>query len=330
MPTDSRPKAAFYCVSDERYFLGAVGLINSLRLVGHTEPIHLLDCGLAPWQRELVEPHALISRGPQDSPPWLAKTIAPRRHPADVMVLIDTDMVATRSLAPLLRQAAPGRIVAIQDPQQRFFAEWGVLLELGTARPRRYVSSGLVCVERSIGSEVLGLMDDRRGVVDFERTFWRRNDREYPFLYADQDVLNGILASAIEPGRSVALDHRLAATPPYRDLRVRDAVALRCAYADGVEPFLLHQYVRKPWLERTYHGIYSRLLTRLLLGPDVVLKVPDELVPLRMRRGLQARAERAGVNALDFVRWRYGDRVPTPIAPRVEALRRRLRRRGAR
>jgi hypothetical protein len=36
------PQAAFYCVADERFFLGAVGLINSLRLVGHAEPIYLL------------------------------------------------------------------------------------------------------------------------------------------------------------------------------------------------------------------------------------------------------------------------------------------------
>ena len=46
--------AAFYCVSDDRYFLGAVGLINSLRLVGHSEPIHLLDCGLTAGQAEVA------------------------------------------------------------------------------------------------------------------------------------------------------------------------------------------------------------------------------------------------------------------------------------
>ena len=45
--------ARFYCVADERYFLGAVGMINSLRLQGHAEPIHVLDCGLRPGQREL-------------------------------------------------------------------------------------------------------------------------------------------------------------------------------------------------------------------------------------------------------------------------------------
>ncbi len=57
---EHRPAAAFYCVADERYFLGAVGLINSLRLVGHTEPIFLLDCGLTAAQRELLEPQATL------------------------------------------------------------------------------------------------------------------------------------------------------------------------------------------------------------------------------------------------------------------------------
>ena len=33
---------AFYCVVNERYFLGAVGLINSLRLVGHMDRANLV------------------------------------------------------------------------------------------------------------------------------------------------------------------------------------------------------------------------------------------------------------------------------------------------
>ena len=32
-------RAAFYCVADERYFLGLVGMLNSLRLLGHREPV---------------------------------------------------------------------------------------------------------------------------------------------------------------------------------------------------------------------------------------------------------------------------------------------------
>ena len=84
--------AAFYCMSSELYFPGAVGLINSLRLHGHTEPIFLLDCGLTPEHRELVAAEATIVPGPADVPPYLLKTIAPRRHPAGTMVLIDVDM----------------------------------------------------------------------------------------------------------------------------------------------------------------------------------------------------------------------------------------------
>src|SRR3712207_8323109 len=80
---------AFYCVADERYFLGAVGLINSLRLVGHEEPIHLLDCGFTAEQRELLAPHVNLIAAESETPPWLLKTVAPLRHPADVIVLID-------------------------------------------------------------------------------------------------------------------------------------------------------------------------------------------------------------------------------------------------
>ena len=82
---EHRPAAAFYCVADERYFLGAVGLINSLRLVGHTEPIFLLDCGLTAAQRELLAAaRRAASTRPSDAPPWLLKTVAPLARPADV------------------------------------------------------------------------------------------------------------------------------------------------------------------------------------------------------------------------------------------------------
>ena len=54
--------AAFYCVADSRYFPGAVGLVNSLRLVGHREPILVLDTGLTDAQRPCS------SRRPRSSP----------------------------------------------------------------------------------------------------------------------------------------------------------------------------------------------------------------------------------------------------------------------
>jgi hypothetical protein len=318
-----RPRVGFYCVSNARYFLGAVGLINSLRLVGHREPIFLLDCGLTPAQRELLAPEVRLVADPSDAPPFLIKTIAPIRNPSQTVVLVDTDMIVTRSMATLIDHASEGRVVAFEDRQDRFFPEWGELLELGTARRRPYVTSGLVFLGGTVGEQVLHLVDDRRDQVDFELTFWRRNIREYPFLYADQDVLNAVLATRPEATGLEVLAQRLAATPPYRGLRLVDESTLQCAYRDGVQPYVVHQYVRKPWLERTYHSIYSRLLARLLLGEDVPVRVPEGDLPLRMREGLRARAQRARINATDFLRWHYGDRLPQPIGRRVEALRRR-------
>jgi len=294
--------AAFYCVSDRRYFLGAVGLINSLRLVGHSQPIYLLDCGLTEAQRELLEGHVTLLRDQSGTPPWLLKTIAPLAHPAEVMVLIDADMIVTRPLDELIERAAgqgEGRLVAAINDRDRFRSDWGELLGLGPVRRGPYLSSGLVVVERRLGTEVLELMDRLQDRVDFDRTFWRDNVSDYPFLYGDQDVLNGILASErVEPERVVALEHRLAPTPPFGRLRVADRRTLRCRYRDGVEPYLLHNFFRKPWLVRMRSSVYSRLLTRSLLGPDVELRLPPELLPLRMRTGPLAGAARLAVDVL--------------------------------
>ena len=320
MGTD-RGRAAFYCVSDDRFFLGAVGLINSLRLVGHREPIFVLDCGLTPAQRELLAPEATIVPGPTDTPPYLLKTIAPLRHPAEVMVLIDVDMIATRSLADLIEQASAGRVVAFRNDRDRFVPAWGELLDLGPVQRRPYVSVGLVFLGGSVGAEVLQLMDDRQRTVDFDLTWYGKRVPDYPFLYPEQDVLNAILCTRGEPDRISTLDHRLAATPPYSELRLIDRSALRCRYGDGTEPYVLHQFVRKPWLEPMYHGIYPRLLARLLLGNDVAIRVSDQEVPLRMRDGVRARLERWAVNVLDLGRWYLGERLPRWIGGRANVLR---------
>jgi hypothetical protein len=315
--------AAFYCVSDERYFLGAVGLVNSLRLVGHTEPIYVLDCGLTDAQRELISPHVTLVSDRSGAPPWLLKTIAPLRHPAEVMVLIDADMIVTRSLGELIERAAEGRLVAVINDRDRFVPEWGELLGLGALRRGPYLSSGLVVAERELGLEVLGLMSALQDRVDFDQTFWRRNVPDYPFLYGDQDVLNAILSSeGVAPERIVALEHRLAPTPPFGRLGVLDEATLRCRYRDGVEPYTVHHFATKPWLEPTHHGVYSRLLRRALIGHGVAIEVSPEELPLRLRSGPLAYADRKRVNARE--RWRWW--IREPLEERVWS---RMRRRAA-
>jgi hypothetical protein len=292
-------RAAFYCVADERYFLGAVAMVNSLRIVGHTEPVFLLDCGMSESQRELLAPHVTLVSGQRDAPPWLLKTVAPLAHPAEAMALIDVDMIVTRPLTELIEQASRCGVVAFRNDKERFVPEWGEILDLGTAQRRPYVSSSLVFLGGSVGAEVLCLMDDRQSRVDIDLTFARGNVRDYPFLYPEQDVLNAILCTRVAAERTIALDNRLAPNPPFRGLRLLDQDTLACSYQDGVAPYVLHHFHRKPWLDRMYHGLYSRLFARLLLHPDVVVKVPERQVPLRLRPGLLARAERMRVDVQD-------------------------------
>ncbi|HEX6116096.1 MAG TPA: hypothetical protein VFY99_03280 [Solirubrobacterales bacterium] len=317
--------AAFYCVADERFFLGAVGMINSLRLVGHGEPVYVLDCGLTLAQRERLSAEAVVVPGPADSPPWLLKTIAPLAHPAEVAVLIDADMIATRSLLPLIEQAAGGRVIAFENYADRFCPDWSDLLDLGPLRRRPYVSSGLVALGGEERGRVLELLDDRQRRVDIELGFYGRKVAGYPFTYPEQDVLNAILMSQEGPDRVTRLGNELAPNPPFRGLRLRDPATLRCSFRDGTEPYVVHHFVRKPWLEPTYTSVYSRLLSRLLLAADGAIRVPDTDVPLWLRRGPRARWARAWASAKDLPRWHLGDRLPAPIGTRIEAARRRRR-----
>jgi hypothetical protein len=310
------PATAFYCVSDERFFLGAVGMINSLRLVGHTEPIYLLDCGLTEPQRELLAGEVELVPSDAGTPPTLLKTIAPLAHPAEVMVLIDADMIVTRPLDELIDQAAGGRLVAVEHGRQRFCPEWERLPGIGELHRRPYVSGALLFCERRAGGEVLSLIDRYAEAVDFEQTTWRRNVPTYPYLYGDQDLLNAVLSA--RPGIEVeVLDRRLEALMPFEGLRVIDEATLDCAYADGLRPFALHHYLNKPWLELTLEGPYNRLLRRLLLREDVAVRVPARSLPRHLRAGYLAEAVRRRGDGKGRFRAYVGD----PFASRIRALR---------
>jgi hypothetical protein len=235
-----------------------------------------------------------------------------------VMVLIDADMIVTSSLEPLIERAADGRVVAFEDYRRdRFVPEWGELLELGALRRQPYLSGGLVAVDADTGGEVLRLMTERADRLDFERTSWHRGDVDYPLLYADQDLFNAILASRVERERVVGLEYRLAPTPPFAGVELLDARTLRCAHQDGAAPYVLHHTVAKPWLEATVHWpLYSRLLRRTLNGDDVAVRVPRRKLPLRMRTGPFAYAQRKWDVAGTRLRWRFGGRLRRPQALR--------------
>jgi hypothetical protein len=162
---------------------------------------------------------------------------------------------------------------------------------------------------RDPGTGVLRLMHQGRRVVDFARTLWRANDKDYPFLYADQDLLNAVLSAEVPADRVLGLDARLMGAIPFGEPRLLDATALRCAYDDGAEPYVVHNILpAKPWLTPMFDGLYSRLLKRCLAGPGLSIEVPSERIPLRFRSGRLAAAERRRVDASVRLRWHAGTR----------------------
>jgi len=85
----------------------------------------------------------------------------------------------------------------------------------------------------------------------------------------------------------------------------------------------VHQYLRKPWLEETYDGVYSQLLRHQLTAGAGPIRVPADQLPPLLRDDAGGRAARRRANARDFLRWHLGDRLPPAIGSRVERRRRR-------
>ena len=301
------PPVAFYCVADDGYFHGAVGLVNSLRLLGHDEPIRVLDRGLTERRRELLGAEATVVEGPPEVPGQLLKTVAPLRDPADVAVLIDADMIVTRPLGELIDGARPDGLVAFRNHADRHVPEWGDLLGLGPLERRPYLSSAVVAMGRGAAGEVLGEMDALQGRVDFDRTLWRENEPDYPFRYADQDVFNAVVAARVDAERVTALDARLCPGTPFAGLEIADAHGLRVVSEDGDEPYVIHHALSpKPWQAPAYDGVYSRLLRRLLTADDVAIRVEPSEIPLWLRAGTLAGLERRRIKAREQIRWRTG------------------------
>jgi hypothetical protein len=291
----------------ELYFLGAVGMINSLRLAGHTERIVALDCGLTAAHRELLEGEVTIVDAPSGREPFTLKPYAALAHPSDLMVLIDTDMVVTRSLAPLLERAAEDGVVGFRNPVDRFVPEWGELLDLGELERRPDLCSGFVAAAYDPGYEVLELLEDRQRRVLFDRSYFGGREHEYALHFADQDVLNAVLSARVASERVELLDSDLAPMPPFDEVELLSIDPLRCTGRGGLEPFLIHQSMPwKPWNVPMYDGVYSRLLRRMLVGPDLAIRVPEAEVPRTLRDGVMGALSRRRVNAVEQVQWRVG------------------------
>jgi hypothetical protein len=318
-------QTAFYSVSDARHFIGLVALLNSLRLAGHREPLFVVDCGLDAWQRKVLGEHVTLVAAGSEVPPMLLKAVAPLEHPASVMVILDADVLVTRNLYPLVGAAAGGQIVAfLNNTTERFFSVWGESLGLGMPRRQPYVASGHLFVPgNALGRRFLELFNESQRAIDLGRTLLAnetlivRSTPDDPFHYPDMDVLNAVLATAVRADDQIAVEYRLAPHAPFEDLALEDSASLRCRYADGTSPYVLHHVLRKPWLHATRTTIYSSLLPRVLFGSDVEVRLDPAVVPFRLRPSRLAALDRARANTQAILRAHVRGRLG--LRPRLAA-----------
>lgn len=302
---------AFYCVCDRKHFLGLVALVNSLRLVGHDENIYVLDCGLEPTQRRLLRAEAVVEAAPYELHPVLLKNVLPLRRPAEVMVVVDVDVIFTGHIGHLVDQARRERkpIFFLNDRTDRFHLEWEAL-GYGRPMPHENIAAGQYVLPREAGRWFLELFDEALRRLDLNRTFLNPQIRpQDPFYLADMDVLNALIGTAI-PIESFALAEReLTSYWPFHGLRIADEKTLECTFENGSRPVLLHHILAKPWAAPVAANPYTRLMTRLLCDSDVVIRVPRGLVPWRLRTGKFARLVRCWVTIRVWFRARVRGRL---------------------
>ncbi len=242
------------------------------------------------------------------------KYFGPTTHPADVMAMLDADIIVTRPLTPLIASASAGKIVAFVDRlHDRFFPEWQSLLDLPPLRRQPYVNSGFLFLPRARGLELLESLQRGQKHIDLSRTFLGSSAPDYPFFILDQDVLNAVLSAETDPNELALMDYELAPHPPFTGIERLDLRAVSCSYTDGTRPFGLHHVLKeKPWLTIRRPSLYSRLLPRLWLADDLPIQLNARQIPGPFRSGLRASAARWASYAYADLRWvrgRVGSRL---------------------
>jgi hypothetical protein len=287
---------AFYTVTDSKHFLGVVGLVNSLRLVGHDEPLFVTDAGLTSKQRSLLARAANVIPSPGGVRAELAKTVAPRLHPAAVMVVLDADVLVVKHLGPLIDIARSEKLVLFENnlPGGRFFDEWSAL-GLGTPDRATYVIAGHYLGARSLMLPMLETVARLERGLDPSQTYFGGGTLANPLYFGDQDIMNAYLMTSVEASSIVTLGKSLSPVPPFR--RIRRVRGVRCVGPNGLEPYLLHHILRKPWLAHTRRNVYVDVLRHVLWAPEAQIVLNHGDVPLRLRPSRVGRLELRRVSA---------------------------------
>ncbi len=329
----------FFTITNARFFCGTVGLLNSLRLTGHTGELVVLDTGLDEAQRRRLSPHVTLVRPGADRAgnPTMFKAFPSTLEPRGTIVIINSDMLVTHSFEGMFRTAEEGRICLYGDPTQRvrWFAEWQDLFGLSLA-PRRepYLNAGFVVFSTARWPKLLERWWEVCWGIPDASTRSYGAPYEDPLCLGDQDALNALLMSEIP--RDAVLEAPQLEAPIFEQLarvRVVDERRLACTHR-GVTAVLLHEagtpkvWEREAWMRA--RGAYVRLAPRVLLADDVPLQLEPSELPPWMRGGVRGRAVARGLSiantgALPLIR-----RLPTGVRPSSEGVARVLARARAR
>jgi hypothetical protein len=292
------PKLTFFTVCDGAYFVGLVALLNSLRLLGHHDPVVVGDCGLRREQRDVLAGHCTLLPLAREMVvnPIQFKPFANLCHPEGLVVVIDSDMIVTRHLGALIEAAAKGQIALFPDPEQdRWFREWQEIFALPRP-PRRqtYVCSGLIAFSAAHWPDFLSEWWTACSLISSHSTYQEKSG-DTPTAQGDQDALNALLMT-VYPSTALAIQPREEQVFRWdfrNHVELKDSATLRCR-SRSHDAVVLHACLApKPWQRSGFrHNVYTRLLRRLLHGPDVAITVPPEMLPIWLREGAKAAAAR--------------------------------------
>lgn len=307
-PEQSENNITFYTISDARFFPGVVALLNSLRLTGHQHRLIILDCGLTPSQREVLQDHCTLFEMPKllASNPCQFKPFPHLLDPTGTVVIIDSDMIVTRSLQDIIDLAQQGKICAFPDPEcDRYFEEWQTLFDL-PSKPRRqtYVNSGFLAFSTESWPDLLPKWWQASSKILLHPTV-AEGVADNPSAQADQDALNALLMSEFPPD-AIALQPEDGEVyrRRFQQVRVTNRQTLAATYR-GQDTIILHCCNSpKPWHDSAWRKIrandaYICLMRRLLSEGDVTVKVRGKQLPIWLRGGILGQLAFHGLDRLN-------------------------------
>ena len=251
MNAEIESQATYFTVSDRSFFPGTVALLNSLRLTGNRGSFVVVDVGLEGAQRSRLARHGRVVTAPSGVTRPLFKALPQLFDPRGAIVILDSDMLVTDHLGPVVLKAAEGKICVFPDhisQTGRWFPEWQSVLGLkAPLRRQTYVNSGFIALSVDHWPSFLPRFWDLSERVPLESVF-AGPDMDRPFWTADQDTLNALLMSEIPP---TAVEILPASDEVYpdglMDTKVVDLETLECIWA-GRRPKILHHSMNpKVW-----------------------------------------------------------------------------------